>query len=465
VIGWILGLAGGRFLTAYLASLTSLTLPDFSLSSREIVPALLVGAGVTVGATALPAWIAVQQRAARLLANLGMVADFQRGFTKRLTDHAGRAGSIAALCLHNIARRPTRAWATLAVVAVAVAAFLGTQAVSRSVSVSVDRVYGLYEAQGWISFAKPVDASFARVLDQHPDVEVAEPWDIFEASIGSVRTQILGVPDATQLYRPRLTAGTWLGQDNPPTAVLTTNIARKLKAQIGEIIRLDTSGKSMLVQVAGIVNDESIYLGGSTIGKIFLGVHDAERLAGQGSKVSLFALKLHSSAPGDVDRSLARLEHRFQSLHPVTLSTYMDQESSRRAISILTVMLDAMVLIIGIVGLAGIANTLLINLAERRREFGVLRALGATSRHMIRLVMTEALGLALVGCAIGVLVGYPLAHYLVQVTGEQLFKLEFHLGPMTVLSTLFVALAAAAVSTGPGLIATRIKPIQVLRYE
>jgi putative ABC transport system permease protein len=84
---------------------------------------------------------------------------------------------------------------------------------------------------------------------------------------------------------------------------------------------------------------------------------------------------------------------------------------------------------------------------------------------MIRLVMTEALGLALVGCAIGVLVGYPLAHYLVQVTGEQLFKLEFHLGPMTVLSTLFVALAAAAVSTGPGLIATRIKPIQVLRYE
>ena len=75
-----------------------------------------------------------------------------------------------------------------------------------------------------------------------------------------------------------------------------------------------------------------------------------------------------------------------------------------------------MVLIIGIVGLAGIANTLLINLAERRREFGVLRALGATSRHMIRLVMTEALGLALVGCAIGVLVGYPLAHYLVQVT-------------------------------------------------
>ena len=127
-------------------------------------------------------------------------------------------------------------------------------------------------------------------------------------------------------------------------------------------------------------------------------------------------------------------------------------------------MLDAMVLIIGIVDLAGITNMLLINLTERRREFGVLRALGATSRHMIRLVMTEAFGLALIGCAIGVLVGYPLAHYLVQVTGEQLFKLEFHLGPMTVLSTLFVALAAT-VSTGPELIATRIKPIQVLRYE
>jgi putative ABC transport system permease protein len=196
------------------------------------------------------------------------------------------------------------------------------------VSISVDRVYGLYEAQGWISIAKPVDASFARVLDQHPDIKVAEPWDIFEASIGSVRTQILGVPDATQLYRPRLTAGTWLGQDNPTTAVLTTNLSRKLKTQIGEDIRLDASGRSMLVQVAGIVNDESTYLGRSTIGKVFLGVHDAQRLTGQGSQVSLFALKLRSSAPGDVERSLAHLEHRFQALHPVTLSTYMDQESS-----------------------------------------------------------------------------------------------------------------------------------------
>ncbi|HEU4792249.1 MAG TPA: ABC transporter permease, partial [Nitrolancea sp.] len=333
-------------------------------------------------------------------------------------------------------------------------------------SVSVDRVYGLYDAQGWIRFAKPVDASFAQVLDTHPDVDVAEPWDIVEASIGSVRTQILGIPSDTQIYTPRIIAGSWLGRDNPPTAVLTTNLSRKLKAQIGEIISLDSGRRSMLVQVAGVVNDESTYLGGSTIGKVFLGVDDAQRLTGRGNQASLFALKLRSSAPGDVDRNLAQIEHRFQELHPVTLSTHMDQESSRRAISILTVMLDAMILIIGIVGLAGIVNTLLINLAERRREFGVLRALGATSRHMMRLVMTEALGLALVGCAIGVVVGYPLARYLVQITGEQLFRLEFHLGPMTVLSTLIVALAAAAaVSTGPGLMATRIRPIQVLRYE
>lgn len=466
LLGWILGLAGGRFLTAYLASLTSLTLPNFSLSPREILLALVVGAGVTVGATALPAWIAVQQRAARLLRNVGMVADFRRGTVKRLTDHAGRAGAIAAMGLRNIARRPVRAWATLAVVAVAVAAFLGTQAVSRSVSISVDRVYGLYDAQGWVSFAKPVDASFAKVLDTDPDVETAEPWDLVEASIGSVRTQILGIPSDTRIYTPRITAGSWLGRDNPPTAVLTTNLSRTLKAQVGDVIRLDAGRRSMLIQVTGIVNDESTYLEGSTVGKVFLGVNDAQRLAGRGSQASLFALKLHSSAPADVDRSLAHIEHRFQALHPVTLSTYMDQEGSRQAIGVLTVMLDAMVMIIGVVGLAGIVNTLLINLAERRREFGVLRALGATSRHMVRLVMTEALGLALVGCAIGVLVGYPLAHYLVQVTGEQLFKLEFHLGLMTVLSTLLVALiAAAAVSTGPGLIATRIRPIQVLRYE
>ncbi len=199
---------------------------------------------------------------------------------------------------------------------------------------------------------------------------------------------------------------------------------------------------------------------------MFLQLQDLQRITGAGDRASLFALKLPSSRPEAVDASLARIEQRFKSYHPVSLAMYKDQESSRRTISILTLMLNAMVVIVGAVGLAGIVNTLVINLTERRREFGILRALGASGRHMVRVVVTEALGLAALGCLIVTAVGYPLARYLVHVTGQQLFRLEFHLGPATLPLTFVVALAAsAAVSLGPGLLAARLRPIQVLRYE
>jgi ABC-type lipoprotein release transport system permease subunit len=51
-------------------------------------------------------------------------------------------------------------------------------------------------------------------------------------------------------------------------------------------------------------------------------------------------------------------------------------------------------------------------------------------------------------------------------TGTQLFALDFSLSLQTIGATVLVALAAtAAISTGPGLIAARIRPITVLRYE
>jgi putative ABC transport system permease protein len=274
------------------------------------------------------------------------------------------------------------------------------------------------------------------------------------------------MPQDTTIYTPRIIAGTWLRQANPYGVVLTSNLASRIDAHVGDIRTLDVAGTSTLVQVTGIVNDASTYLGATTTGKLFMRIEDLQRVAGVEGQTSLFALKLQSSQPYQVDRELDQLETHFKQYGPQTLATYKDQQSSRQAIDILTLMLNAMVVIIGVVGLAGITNTLIINLTERRREFGILRALGATAAHLIRLVMAEALGIAFAGCVAGIAIGYPLARYLVHLTGTQLFALDFSLGLPTIAATVLVALAAtAAISTGPGLIAARIRPITVLRYE
>ncbi|HEU5422670.1 MAG TPA: ABC transporter permease, partial [Nitrolancea sp.] len=463
-LGWGCGLLFGRVLSRYLAGLSGLVLPAFSFSPREVVLALVVGLGVALSSAAVPAWLAARQRVAPLLANRGVVADFRRGFVQQLTHWLGRLGALPAMGLRNLARRPTRAGITLALVAASVAAFLATQALSNSVNFTVDELYALYGADGWVYFNQPMQAGFAQTLETDPNVTGAELWTTAQASIGSVRTDAWGMPVDPTIYTVRLTAGTWLRPANPVAAVLTSNLAATLQARVGDVLPLDIGKRTGLVQVVGIVDDQSTYLGATSTGKIFLSNDDLQQIAGGAAQV--MALKLRSSDPGAVDASLHEIEQRFSQYHPVTLAMYRDKASSRQAINILTLMLDVMVVIVGVVGLAGIANTLLINLTERRREFGVLRALGASSRQVIRLVITEALGLAALGCALGLVIGYPLARYLVVLTGAQLFQLDFRLGPLSVFGIIVVALVAtAAVATGPGLIAARLRPIRVLRYE
>lgn len=466
VVGWIAGLVGGRQLSEYLAGLSGLVLPGFSVSIHELILAVAVGLGVTLSSAAIPAWFSAQRRVAQLMASVGVVSDFRRGLVQRATARLGSLSTMTVIGIRNLVRRPVRAWITLALVAVAVATFLATQAVSTSVNVTVDHLYALYGADGYIFFDQYLGLNFNRVIEQQPSVVTAEPWGNTGGSLGSVNTDVWGMPANTQIYTPRVIAGTWLQQSSPVSAVLTSNLADKIDAHVGDVRTLDIGKTSTLIQVTGIVNDASTYLGATTTGKLFMRIQDLQTIVGVGPQASLFALKLQSSKPKDVDVELNQLEVQFKQYGPQSLATYQDQQSSRQAIDILTLMLNAMVVIIGVVGLAGIANTLIINLTERRREFGILRALGATAFHLIRLVLAEALGIAIAGCAVGIAIGYPLARYLVYLTGTQLFQLDFSLSLPTIGVTVLVALAAtAAISTGPGLIAARIRPITVLRYE
>ena len=466
VIGWAIGLVAGQRLSTYLAGIAGLSLPAFVLSLREVGLAILVGLAVTITAALIPAWSAARRPVARLLANAGVVSDYRHNAIQRMTAPIGRISSIAAIGLRNLTRRPARSAISLSVVAVAVAAFLGTQAVGQSVNATIDHLYGIYGADGWIAPAQPTSPEFARTLLKEPGVTQAEAWSSASGSIGSTRTDIWGMPVDTDIYTPQIIAGHWLDLVNPTGAVVSSNLAADTGARVGDTLTLDVGNRSTLIQVLGIVNDESTYLGATTTGKVFLRTQDLQAILGREGRASLFAVTFNNHAPAAVDAALGRLETDFASLRPVTLAKHDDQASASRITAILTIMLDVVVIVVAAVGLAGIVNTLVINLAERRRELGVLRAVGASASHIVRLVTVEALALTMAGIVLGLVAGYPLARALVTLTGQQLFELDFTLGPATVLLAGGVGLLGAiAASTGPGLIASRVRPIEVLRYE
>jgi putative ABC transport system permease protein len=274
------------------------------------------------------------------------------------------------------------------------------------------------------------------------------------------------MPDVDPLYQYRLVEGNWVTQSNPPGVVLTANLAAAIDASSGDVIQLDVGDQATTVRVVGVVDDSSTYLGNAGTGKVFMAVDQLHLLLGRGNRSDLIALKFLDQDPAAVDDALATLEQRYRDLGPGTLAAYSDRESTQQTISILTLLLRAMVVIVGAVGVAGIANTLIINVTERRHEIGVLRSIGARSRQLLAMLVAEGLSLGLLGTALGIALGLPLASYLVDITGQRLFELEFALDVTTLVGALAVGLVAVAgVSAFPGLIAARLKPIRVLRYE
>jgi ABC-type antimicrobial peptide transport system permease subunit len=73
-----------------------------------------------------------------------------------------------------------------------------------------------------------------------------------------------------------------------------------------------------------------------------------------------------------------------------------------------------------IVAILGIINTLTVSIIDRKRELGVLRAVGGFRRQIRQTVWMEAVAIGLVGLALGLLFGAANLYFLLQITGRDL---------------------------------------------
>ena len=124
-----------------------------------------------------------------------------------------------------------------------------------------------------------------------------------------------------------------------------------------------------------------------------------------------------------------------------------------------------------------ILNTLLMAVLERKRELGVVLALGLRPRRIFRIVYLESLVLALVGLVIGLAIALPLILYFqanpIPLTGEaagamELFGIEPQmtwklkpLNPLGSIATILIVAVLAALY--PAIKASRGRPVDALR--
>ena len=117
-----------------------------------------------------------------------------------------------------------------------------------------------------------------------------------------------------------------------------------------------------------------------------------------------------------------------------------------------------------IVSLFGIANTLALSIYERRRELGMLRAVGMSRRQVRRLIRYESVITALIGAILGMVIGMIFAALMSVPLKSQGFVISYPVGQL-IFILVIAGLAGVVAAIAPARRAARLDVLEALAYE
>ncbi|MHB1457469.1 MAG: ABC transporter permease, partial [Armatimonadota bacterium] len=136
-------------------------------------------------------------------------------------------------------------------------------------------------------------------------------------------------------------------------------------------------------------------------------------------------------------------------------------QMANQAAGIFTLVLGGIASVSLLVGGIGIMNIMLVSVTERTREIGIRMALGARRRDIQSQFLVEALALSLMGGGIGTLIGLLVSYIISSVSG---WKATASI-PSILLSFGFAAMIGIFFGLYPARKASKLDPIEALRYE
>jgi putative ABC transport system permease protein len=239
--------------------------------------------------------------------------------------------------------------------------------------------------------------------------------------------------------------------------------------------------REMKLRIVGIVDGEpAAGFGGLGSGRVLIPLEVAETLRaaqlndlrdvvrGTNGKTTYASLTIRAKSPSQVEKIETAVKE-------MGFSTFSLLDATRNLRLFFTIF-DLLLAIFGSLALAvstlGIVNTLVMAILERRREIGVLKALGAADRDVKQLFFVEAGAMGLMGGVLGVSMGWLIGRAVTW--GTNVYLQRQNLPPAHVFSVpvwlvfggiAFSVVVSLVAGLYPASRAARLNPVEALRYE
>jgi putative ABC transport system permease protein len=238
-----------------------------------------------------------------------------------------------------------------------------------------------------------------------------------------------------------------------PNCILGVKVATALKAGLSDRLVLKVGDREETCNVAIIIAH-----GGTEDNQILINLDVAQRLAALPGKISLIQLSVPGT-PQEIQTYISGLQKKLPEadVRPIRQFTEGEARIYNRISGVLTATAMVVLVLTGLCVMAAMTNVAM----ERRNDVGLMKAIGGTSRRVLRLFLVEAALLGLAGGLLGAAAGIGLSMWL----GKAVFGLAARprliVYPVAVTLTILVSIAGAF----PLRRLVSIRPASVFRGE
>ncbi|MEK6753505.1 MAG: FtsX-like permease family protein [Chloroflexota bacterium] len=483
LIGMPLGIAAGRGFASVVAQLLNLKIYSDAISLWVYIVLLLMGILIPLLVALDPILKTTRITVRETLNDYGISRDasassLRDGWLSRIRFF----DNTLILALRNTFRRRGRLILTLSLLSAAGAMFM--------TGVNVRAGWGAYLNQAAadrhydleIRFNSPVnEEQIDSILANVPGVEKSESWSLTPAALNRpdgldiVRTYpdgghgsftLRSIPLGSQLIETPLLNGRWLEADDTNAVVLNQNAAAMFPdVKMGDEIQLLIEGQAKTFRVVGVIRQiltpSTAYVLPTTFTSVTgqpLELTNAVRVV----------MREHDDA---AITSITRDVEQAFGEGSVSVKAMVSEALLGEAISghvyIFIVALMLISTVMAVVGALGLTSSMGTSVIERTREFGVMRAIGARSKTILRNIISEGVFIGLMSWVIALPLSIPLSLGIGYLIGMMSFRspLPLIMSPVGIAIWLsIIVIGSVAASAYPAQQASRLTVRETLAY-
>ena len=440
----------------------------FQLGVGLLVPLIAAGPTILSGTNVAPARVLSEYGISQVWGGAGVLDRFLNRFQTFTRD--------TLLALRNPFRKRGRLILSLVTLTFAGAVFMAIVNLRDSLDHALGEMFGFWRYDAWIIVDDQLPVE--RLVNEAkavPGVTNAEGWGFAVARYvrpdgsESDNLYLIAPPAGTPLLDPPVIEGRRLRPGDTNAIIVSPGLlANEPTLHLGGPMNVKIEGLEQTYPIVGVMN----MLGNSSIGYFTIMDYSAyTRHIHEPNRANAVILTLSAESTVEQQAIISAVEKRFDRADIEVLSNFLvseEREEIDAAFAIVVSLLMIMTVLLATVGGLGLMGTMSLNVMERVREIGVMRAFGASSRIISRIVIIEGLLIGMLSWFLAIGLSLPISSALARTVG-----LSFMDYPMTATTSLGGILAWAVLvivisifaSLFPALRAVRLTVTEVLAYE